>query len=114
MVFVSDGIKMVIECLGDSEMDAVRSAAGTLLNLSVNDKNKVYPPTTRVGYYLLIFLQKEIVKYGGIGPLVRTIVNNDLEIRRFALRALVWFRFPPPLLHFHLRLIYHTVEFSSC
>jgi hypothetical protein len=32
---------MVIECLDDSEMDTVRSAVGTLLNISVNDKNKV-------------------------------------------------------------------------
>ena len=44
----SDGIKMVIECLNDDEIDTVRSAVGTLLNISVNDKNKVQSPVLKI------------------------------------------------------------------
>lgn len=31
----------MVECLEDGELDTIRSAVGALLNISVNDKNKV-------------------------------------------------------------------------
>lgn len=36
-----EGIKLIIDCLDDGDVDTIRSAVGALVNISVNDRNKV-------------------------------------------------------------------------
>jgi hypothetical protein len=89
------GIPLVIECLKSTDADTTRSAAGALINLSVNGtpgySRSVFDAVRAHCGVCVRHAAKnkaEIRQHGGLAALLDVLEAPDIDTRRYAIRTI--------------------------